>query len=360
MITTSIPMQNSSSMPRQTNIELFRMLAMFLVLVVHADFLGIGVPTTSDLSDNVTSTLVRVLFQSISIIAVDCFILISGWFSIKPSIKGFCNFLFQCIYFYLGLGLVACIFGLEVFSLSYVFGLIKSMFSNWFVSSYIALYILSPILNSFVDNTSKKKLKCVGGQYLLFLIFFGGMGATNYIVGGYSPLTFIGLYILARYLKISNKHFIRWKCGAVFILCTIINSMLYIIGLLFNHSLTSLYSYINPIVIVSACSLLLFFSCTKIKYNKLINYLSKSTFAVFLFHIHPAIKIYFFDRIIVIYDSLSGAKCLFTLLLFLIVVFAISISLDLPRRFLWNFISPFLTVKKKSLPDNEIVAEYHK
>ena len=34
---------------RQSSIELLRMLAMFLVLLVHADFFSIGVPSTTDI-----------------------------------------------------------------------------------------------------------------------------------------------------------------------------------------------------------------------------------------------------------------------------------------------------------------------
>lgn len=84
---------------RESNFELLRIIAMIMILVLHADFQSLGAPTRADIiSSPITSTL-KVFFEMVSIVAVNVFILISGWFGIRPSIKGFCKFAFQYLFF---------------------------------------------------------------------------------------------------------------------------------------------------------------------------------------------------------------------------------------------------------------------
>ena len=86
--------------PRQTNIELLRILAMFMVLVVHADFVALGEPSWTSIVGNPVVEGGRSLIEIAAKVCVNVFILISGWFGIKPSIRGFLGFTFQCLYFY--------------------------------------------------------------------------------------------------------------------------------------------------------------------------------------------------------------------------------------------------------------------
>ena len=65
--------------PRQSNFELLRILAMFLVIVIHADFLSTGLPSPEEYYADWLPVTTKVLFESISIVCVNVFILISGW-----------------------------------------------------------------------------------------------------------------------------------------------------------------------------------------------------------------------------------------------------------------------------------------
>lgn len=47
--------------------ELLRIIAMFLVLVVHADFFSLGAPTLYKIKENELSSLRRIFIQAISI-----------------------------------------------------------------------------------------------------------------------------------------------------------------------------------------------------------------------------------------------------------------------------------------------------
>ena len=128
----------------------------------------------------------KILQQGLGIVAVDVFILISGWFSIKPKIISICNFLFQ-------------IFFLKCLSLIIFFALGKVHFSKdtftellmlkpdqgWFIKAYLLLYILSPVLNKFSENTRPKIFSNVLIAYWVFLFIFGWITESTAYINNY-------------------------------------------------------------------------------------------------------------------------------------------------------------------------------
>ena len=98
---------------RLSNIELLRCLSMFMVLLLHSSFMVYGMPDSLEINKAPGFWGGKILQQGLGIVAVDVFILISGWFSIKPKIISICNFLFQ-------------IFFLKCFKSDYLFGIRKS------------------------------------------------------------------------------------------------------------------------------------------------------------------------------------------------------------------------------------------
>lgn len=191
----------TAKLPRQSNIELLRMVAMFLVLLVHADFFSLGSPTISDIQTDTIDSFFQILFESISIVCVNVFVLISGWFGIKPSYKGILNFLFQCIFFLTGLYIITNIIGVNTISLKGLAGCVFATKLNWFIKAYLLLYIISPVLNHFVNNTSQKEFKYILVGFFLFTCTYGWIGAADFMMQGYSTISFIGLYLLARYIR---------------------------------------------------------------------------------------------------------------------------------------------------------------
>ena len=73
---------------RLSNFELLRILAMFLVLIVHCNYRFLGVPTTDEAREFILPTFARVSFQNISIVCVNLFVMISGWFGAKLQLGG--------------------------------------------------------------------------------------------------------------------------------------------------------------------------------------------------------------------------------------------------------------------------------
>lgn len=126
-----------TSGPRNSGMELLRITAMFLVLVVHADYVALGVP--EDVMN--ANTICRVAIEALGLVCVNCFVLISGWFGIRASIKGFCNFMFQCVYFMGGIWVVRLITGGEG-SILDIFGKVQCLYPH------ISAYISSPLFST--------------------------------------------------------------------------------------------------------------------------------------------------------------------------------------------------------------------
>lgn len=188
---------------RDSNIELLRLIAMFMVLIVHADFFSLGVPTHDDIISAPTSAFLRFFFESLSIVCVNVFVLISGWFGIKPSVRSFCNFVFQCLFFLVGIYIVLLLCGLTSLSVKGIAGCFVMLQWNWFIKAYLGLYIIAPVLNAFVNNTEKMAFQKVLLSFFIFQTAYSWISdGAVFFEGGYSTMSFIGLYLLARYVKL--------------------------------------------------------------------------------------------------------------------------------------------------------------
>lgn len=69
---------------RQSNIELLRIISMLLVLMVHADFFSLGIPSHDLMLASPGQFTFRVLVEFLSILCVDIFVVISGWVLHSP------------------------------------------------------------------------------------------------------------------------------------------------------------------------------------------------------------------------------------------------------------------------------------
>ena len=74
---------------------------------------------------------------------------------------------------------------------------------NWFIKAYLGLYIIAPVLNAFVNNAEKKAFQKVLLSFFIFQTAYSWIsGGAVFFEGGYSTMSFIGLYLLARYVKL--------------------------------------------------------------------------------------------------------------------------------------------------------------
>lgn len=327
--------------PRVSNIELLRILAMFMVLVVHADFFALGTPTYDDLCSKPLNVFSRIFIEGWAIGCVNIFVLISGWFGIHPKIKSFASLLFQCAFFIIGFYLLFGALGIVNFNLS---GFEDSLMLTkwyWFIKAYIFLYILSPVLNSFIEHTEKKHYKTILIAFFSFQTIYGWLyNSTEWFVHGYSTISFIGLYLLAAYVR---KYKPRFSTHKKIIDVTVIAVMTILFATISYYKLSQqdpiwepMLAYTNPIVVVMALFYLLLFN--KLHFNnRFVNWVAASSFAVFLFHLNHSITEPFFVPLIRhIYRHTSGILCILAIGITLVGVFSLAVVIDQLRILLWN------------------------
>ena len=333
---------------RLSNIELLRIISMLLVLVVHASFKAIGVPSSSEVLSEPISTFLRFTSESISIICVNIFVFISGWFSIKPKLSRLCEFLFQVIFYWVLIFFIMALYGKTQLICTDIVYKLLTHDSYWFVRAYIILYVLSPMLNSFIDNSQKSVIKSFLILFYTVQTLFGFLFNNNWYDNGYSPLSFIGLYILARYLRIYPCSLLNNKirtCGIYFISIIILDIIACYCSMFSTYYTWKLYSYSSPLVILLSVCFFNIFVNINIKSN-FINRIATSCFSVYLLHTHLLIFDTYYLSIISKW-FVSESRLVFFLysLILIICYFTSSIVLDKIRIFIWKSMYNALFIK---------------
>ncbi|MDD7273536.1 MAG: acyltransferase family protein [Prevotella sp.] len=322
---------------RSSNIELLRIFAIFFVLICHSLIKIAGVPTTEEIINAPFNSFFQILIYSISIAGVDIFILISGWFGIRYSKNGILKLLFH-IFFLLGnIYLFFILIGSAKINLNGLFISLGLAKEYWFIMAYLGLYIISPILNTFAEKSSKKDFLLVLISLYIFQCFYSWISSSIDYYGGYSITFFCCLYLTARYFKLypikikKARNILYYLFIIIIITITVWCSMR-----IFGHSLRML-RYDNPLVICSSLLLLYYFSNINVN-SKIINFLALSCFSVYIIHYNPFIFPYFSIISKFIYNSYFGIYYVLFESLFILVVFTLCTFIDQIRLLSWNFL----------------------
>lgn len=332
-------MQTKTSL-RKSNMELLRIISMLFVLGLHANFLALHSPTQVDVVANPWNAFSRFLFEGLCIIAVNAFVFISGWFGIRVSVKSFFKLVFQCLFIGLVITIGYCVATHSFASINMDILLLRTD-NLWFIYAYIGLYLLAPILNRFIEHSPRQEhFQVVITFFILQTYIAWYRGFVNWYSNGYSTLSFIGLYLLAQYIRkypVMYKELSVVSHFAIVVLCTLF------IGI-FATVMTSIYrtdyahlmySYLNPIVILSALSITIAFS--KINFqSQLVNWFACSSLAAYIVHSHPCMFSLYKNIARQIYDSHSGFNYWILILGYICSVFSISVFIDKIRILAWN------------------------
>lgn len=335
---------------RDSSIELLRIVSILMVLNVHT----FSPPEDLQISTVSGGDLVRLFFdffrEASSISCVNLFVLISGYFSIRWRVRSISSLIFQ-VYFWIFLVYVVClIIGNIEFSFEVLYKHIMGIMQDyWFITVYIGLYVFTPLLNAFVEKTSHKELLWYIIIYYIFFTIDALPYSTGYTASGYSIYSFIGLYLIGRYIRISDfcnsKIFIsRGKILMLIIIVTFLITVgaLFIAG--FFHKgggelqrfPLSTFAYNNPLVIIQSILIFIFF--TKLKFHsKIINWCGTSILALYLLHMHPNLKQDYYGLARQLYSyTMFNQYLSITLLIFAVALIAIPI--DKIRMWLFNII----------------------
>jgi hypothetical protein len=319
---------------RDSNLELLRILAMIFILVLHSNFSGIGAPKFVEVSNNVGISFVRNFVESLALVGVNCFIFISGWFGIRPKVLSFIKLIFQCLFLYFLIYIIYAFIEPHEINISSTINCFN-FFNRWFLLAYFGLYLLSPVLNSFVEQSSQKQYKIVLISIGLLLL------CICWLLKHYYEITsFIFIYLLARYIKKYGGLFFSYSKRIdilVYLICTALTALLMMFSELLSHGPSILGDYNAPFVFIASMYLFLFFTKLKLQ-NKVINWIAESAFAVYLINcnsflrpIYTLISKYLFSSYSFVYF------CVF-ILFFILCFFIVCILIDKFRILVWNTI----------------------
>ena len=327
---------------RDSSIELLRILSILGILVVHTDFFALGIPGKEDCIGSPLLSVWRFTIESITIVSVNVFVLISGWFGIRWKKMRFLEFLFQILFFNI---LFFIIFSFFIPQKTFTRDGIGSVFMFdkyfWFVKAYILLYLLAPVLNSFLEKVSASQHKLVLIGFFVFQTLYGWLfDGVSWFDRGYSAISFVGLYLLANYLK-KYCNVEKMPLLLVFIVFVILNTSVAYLSTYFDRGayVQRLYAYNSPLVILASVAVFLLFTKIRLK-NKIVNYIAISSFAAFLFHANhffinevyvSSLKKWFVEDTIILF-SLKTIVLVF-------LCFSLAIIIDKFRIYIWEKIT---------------------
>ncbi len=321
--------------PRQSNIELLRIIAM-LIIVAHHFAVHSGFEFSYD-----TVTVNRLWVQFIRIggkIGVNVFVLISGYFLITAKTLKTSKALKLWIQIFSYSVIIFAVFilsGIRPFGIKELIRHCFPVSSSrwWFASTYFILYLISPFLNVLLNSFDRKIFQ----RFLTLLTFCWCIVPTlsGKLLESNNLLWFIYLYSLAGYIRLCGvKTNIK---GRTYILLSFVLTILTWLSAVVFGILETKYSIIGdydksfygaqclPILIIS---LLLFVGFAKIEigYKRLINVISSATFGVYLIHDNEYVRPFLWKTVFKV-ATYSDSSLLIPYSLFVIAIVFVSCTL---------------------------------
>ena len=258
---------------RDSNIELLRLVCMFLIVFQHCIHLC-AFPKIWDTSILSAEVGVASVLIGLTYIGVNCFVLISGYYGIKLKLRSLLNIYLICAFY----ALIGYILHLYIDGSHVGMGLLyHSIFcishsKLWFVKCYFGLMLLSPLLNVAKDNMPKKTYQLVLVFLTILNVYFGFIWHDSvYNADGYTIANFVYIYLIGGY--ISRHVDIEW-CqrhkalnGGIYLATSLLWAGS-IIAQRFIQTLWDEWGYNNPFTLVGAISFFMLFLSIPKFYNK--------------------------------------------------------------------------------------------
>ena len=288
---------------RMANMEVLRILAMMMVVMLHYLSKGQVLPAmTGPLGIN---GYVAWVLETMSIVAVNVYMLISGFFLTESKFR--CTRLIQlvCQVLFYSLLVPVILMAVGVLSVNDLnlykllqYGLPVEMEQYWFAAAYVMLYLLTPILRCAVHHMQKTQLKVT----IIILLLFWSVNKSLLPVRltidelGYDALWFVCVYLCAAYIRLygikwfdkAGKGVLGYVAGCAGILgITLVIRALYLVTGKFEDFLIATYHYNHILNLFAAISLFYAFYHWRMKDGWLAAVALKVapyTFGVYLLH----------------------------------------------------------------------------
>lgn len=267
---------------RQSNIELLRIIAMFMIIFHHYCLFG-GFFEQYDLTTLTPNTVLTQFFALGGKIGVNIFFLITGYFMVYKTMRP--QKAWKLIYQVFTINLIVCIFLVsmgEHLSKREIFAVIPLLTDVpiSFIVNYLMVYLLSPIINKCLAALSRKEF-----EYMLIVLLSYFCLIDSFFLQHTFQYTAWGIimYCIGAYIRMYDipKKF-NWNFGWIFIGISVLSWGAILLAdyqaMIRNRPSSllwqSVYTDANKITVFAA-ALSLFMWCLKINisHSKLINYI---------------------------------------------------------------------------------------
>ena len=301
-----------SGSKRQANFELLRIVAMLMIISLH--YLvkgGIAVSFPFDVMENPVGGLAW-LAEAFCIVAVNCYVLISGYFLVESAWKPgrVVSLLLQVLFYSLLIPVFLLAAGtvsasqLGVYDwFGFLFPLVTEHY--WFATAYLLMYLFAPFLAAGIDKMGRKELQTVLALLLAFFSLEKTILPLPLVTDryGYDFGWFMCLFAVAGYIR---KYGIRWlekqshaaagyavSCLGIWVLALFSNAF----GLggreVFTYYADLLYTYNHLLCLAGAVSLFYVFKNLHLgegRFAGAVRRLAPYTFGVYLLHEHILVR----------------------------------------------------------------------
>lgn len=283
---------------RNYGLDFLRVFSMLLVVVVHV--LGQGGILDSAVPGS-ANYWVAWFMEGASICCVDCFALISGFFlsAKKTKISTIASLWAQALFYSVTLTLLFYFFfpGTSMDKFDVVFSFFPVMTKRyWYVSAYIGMYIISPILNVIIENAKKITMELIFiatlfvycGFSLVFDPFHLGEGCSVlwlslvYLLGGY-----FRKYDIASKIKKRTGWLLFVSMAAVGLVNKYIIETFTMLPQKLEESQNCLINFNSPTVLLAAVGLFVATAQMNVPkpFRKIISVFAPASLGVYLIHV---------------------------------------------------------------------------
>ena len=320
---------------RWSNIELLRIVAMMLILFGHTHIRLYIIEHGQEQMSIVS--FFNTMMACISTTGVGLFIAISGWFGIRFKTSGLSKYLYIVLFTLWAVYGVAIASGTTELNLEGIKISLGFYHGYWFIMGYLGLYLISPILNLFIEHATKKEYKIVLLSYFLFQTYYSWLSGWYDYYNGYSIIMFGGIYLTAAYVRKYPIGFLQKHSNTLIIATILLMSCVAYLSLWKFGNAARQIRDDNPLVIL--LSILFVLSFNKLKFqSRVINWLAASCFAVYLIHFSPYVYPYLMQGVGYVYNHFDGVIYAALLLLLFFAVYIACTLFDQIRILTWNLI----------------------
>ena len=269
------------------------------MIIMHHFVVNVWYPGMLDV--HVPSSIGEAVFlfsHCLFFIGVNCFVLISGYFSIKTSLRGFLH-LYGFYAFYAFLIAASQYFGDAQYAMmplgeKWFHIAVHSLMpwdnnGFWFLNAYLALFMMAPMLNAAIASIEKPMYKRVLVLLTILNVVFGGFFSIDLLnTWGFCVAQFVYLYMIGGYLRkyvaIETIKKSRWQNMGIYVISAALWGGFVAVQafeLPFMGRLFKAFAYNNVLVLTASIGFFLFMLSFDIK-SRAINWLSSSCLAAYL------------------------------------------------------------------------------